>query len=317
MADNNHTAEDSGIELVVLEGDLGNNDFNIDLGVRNYIIKDTGGIDTLTFSNTKIGNLEYSNKYGRAYIRDKKTKNVVTFDDTGYDKRQRNVDKTYDFFNLKYQSIDMNKALDMYSDTGIRFHDAQSKFHTMYDFYQKGWVPANLLSESASDVINKLDNIVRAYDSLGDEKKSEKYTTIKKAFSEYTSQLIKLETDHTTVIEKIKINNKVYNVNDLLVSKPLEKQFSNHNKVISNISDLADITNVKILKDNYSDYIKDHVEGETEEGRQERIDKALELFASDTMVEYMAGFKDLGQELGIQRKPHYFDFNPMPQIAAN
>ncbi|EPZ8125653.1 hypothetical protein ACXV6R_003535 [Yersinia enterocolitica] len=216
----------------------------------------------------------------------------------------------------------MNKALDMYSDTGIRFHDAQSKFHTMYDFYQKGRVPANLLSESAADVINQLDEIVSFYDSLGDEKNSEKYTTIKTAFSEYTSQLIKLETDHTTVIEKIKINDKVYDVNDLLVSTPLENPFANRKKTISNISDLADITNVRILKDNFSDYIKDHVGGEMEEGRQERIDKALELFdkiqySSDTMVEYMAGFKDLGQELGIQRKPHYFDFNPMPQIAAN
>lgn len=89
MTDNNHTTEDSIIQLIVLKGGTGNSNFNIDLGVSNYVIKDAGGIDTLIFKNTKINNLEYSNKDGRAYIRDKKTKNVVTFDDSGYAERKK------------------------------------------------------------------------------------------------------------------------------------------------------------------------------------------------------------------------------------
>lgn len=304
MTNNSYTTEDSASNLTVLKINSGNDNFNIDLGKSNYVIRDIGGTDTLTFINTKKDNLEYSNKDGRAYIRDKKSQNVVTFDDVGYAERKKNVDKAYEAFNSTYQSIDMEKALEMESDTGVRLHDAQSGFHTMYNFYQKGRIPADLLSKSVGKVNNKFDDMISIANSRNDEKSSKLYTTIKKAFREYTSQLLKLDTNHKTVIEKIDINGNVYNANDLLVSTPLENPFTNPNKVIFDISDLTDITDIRILKDNYSDYTEQEVE-----------DIQDELYSSDMMPEYMAGFKDLGQELGIQRVPAYYDFNPGHDIV--
>ncbi|WP_145554673.1 hypothetical protein [Yersinia canariae] len=301
MTDNNHAAEDSATKARILKGESGDDNFNIDLGSRNYVIRDTGGSDTLTFKNTKIDNLEYSNKEGRAYIRDKKTQNVVTFDDSGYAERKRNVDKTYDSFKSIYQSIDMNKTLEMETDTGVSIHSEQSEFHKIYDFYQKGMVPAALLSRSVDSVNSKLSEMISIADSRNDKKSSNLYTTIKTSFSDYTSQLLKLDINHATVIEKINIDGKIYDVNSLLVSAAFNNSSATHPK---DISDLADITDIRILKDNISDYTEQEVE-----------DLHTEIYSAGTMIEYMAGFKDLGKQLGIQNLPHYYDFNPMPDIV--
>ncbi|MDR4895515.1 hypothetical protein RF656_01940, partial [Yersinia kristensenii] len=119
------------------------------------------------------------------------------------------------------------------------------------------------------------------------------------------SQLVKLDINHGTVIEKIVIDGKVYDVSELLVSKPLDNPFTNPNKVISDISDVADITDVRMLRDNISDYTEQEAEYLNDE-----------IYSADTMIEYMAGFKDLGQELGTQRLPDYFDFNPMHSVVT-
>ncbi|EKN4710942.1 TPA: hypothetical protein ACPY5O_001503 [Yersinia enterocolitica] len=303
MTDNNHTTEDPTIELIVLKGSAGNGNFNIDLGVSNYVIKDAGGIDTLTFKNTKINNLEYSNKDGRAYIRDKKTKNIVTFDDSGYAERKINVDKAYVSFKSTYQNKKSNvdKIFEMETEIGVKFNKVEFELNEIYDFYQRGMIRANLLSQSVNNVNSKLDEIINIANSRGDQKSSDQYTEIKKAFSDYTSQLIKLDINHETVIEKININGKVYDANKLLISKTLDNPYA---KTYKKTSDLTDITGVRILKDNYSDYTEQEIE-----------DIQDELYSSGMMSEYMAGFKDLGQELGIQRAPTYYDFNPGRNIV--
>ncbi|MBW5810800.1 hypothetical protein [Yersinia kristensenii] len=305
MTDNSHATEDSAVEVRVLKGKSGNNNFNIDLGKSHYVISDAGGTDTLTFKNTKIENLEYSSKDGRAYIRDKKTQNVVTFNDSGYAERKRNLDKAYEAFNSTYQNVDVMNATKTHSYTAIQSRNALFEFDKMYDFYQKGRVPAALLSESIDNVNSHFDEIINIANSQNDEKSSELYTKIKTAFSDYTSQLVKLDINHGTVIEKIVIDGKVYDVSELLVSKPLDNPFTNPNKVISDISDVADITDVRMLRDNISDYTEQEAEYLNDE-----------IYSADTMIEYMAGFKDLGQELGTQRLPGYFDFNPMHSVVT-
>ncbi|CNH55198.1 Uncharacterised protein [Yersinia aldovae] len=303
MTDNSHAIENSVIEVRVLKGSSANENFSIDLGLSNYVIRDTGGTDTLTFKNTKIENLEYSYKEGRAYIRDKKTQNIVTFDDNGYATRKINVDKAYDSFNSIYQSIDMDKTLKMESETGVSFSNVKFEFDKMYGFYQKGMIPAALLSESVNNVNSKLDKIINIADSLNEKNSSNLYTTIKKAFHDYTSQLIKLDTNHETVIEKIKIDNTLYDASEVLISPALNNSDTTFPKNISDMSDIADITNVRALKDDIYDYTEKEVE---------KINNEIH---SNPMIEYMAGFKDLGQELGIQKLPHLFDFNPMPEIV--
>lgn len=185
----NHATEDSVVEtsVKVLKGKSGDDNFKIDLAQSHYVIKDTGGTDTLTFKNTKKDDLEYSYKDGHAYIRDKKTKNVVTF------------------------QLDMN---------------------------------------------------------------------------------------NTTVIEKIDIDGKTYDVKDLLVSNHLPPQRA------TSPTDVTDINDIRTLKDKVSDYTEKDV----------RENYKAELSAG-AMIEYMAGFKDLGQELGIQRLPHMLDFNPKFNIV--
>ena len=296
MTNNNHTTEDSAVELE-LNGNSGNSNFNIDLGIGNYVIKDTGGIDTLIFENTKINNLEYSNKDGRAYIRDKKTKNVVTFDDNGYAERKINIDKSHDLFKSTYQTKKnyVDKIFEMGTEIGIEFNKVEFEFNKIYGFYKRGMIPASLLSESVNNVNNKLDEIINIADSRDDQKSSEQYSGIKKAFSDYTSQLIKLDINHETVIEKINIDGKVYDANKLLTSKTLDNPYA---KTSKNTSVLTDISGVRILKDKISDYTEEEVEIITDE------------IYSNHMIEYMAGFKELGQELGIQNPPHLFDFNP-------
>ncbi|MGE4800463.1 hypothetical protein AB8989_08755 [Yersinia hibernica] len=304
MINNHHATENS--EVKVLNGESVDDNFEIDLGVNSYVIRDSGGIDTLTFKDTKIENLEYSNRGGRAYIRDKKTQNVVTFDDSGYAERKRNVDKAYDSFNSTYQSIDMEKALAMESDTGITFRRELFEFHKLYDFYQQGRFPAALLSESVDHVNSKLDEMIGVADSRNNKNSLTLYTTIKTAFSDYTTQLIELDTNHATVIEKINVDGKIYDIKDVLISPALNNPYTEHpEKTPKNISELADITNIRMLKDNISDYTEKEVENLNDE-----------IYSADTMIEYMAEFKDLGQELGIQRMPNYYDFNPMPNIVT-
>lgn len=308
MTDNSHATEDSAVEVRVLKGKSGNNNFNIDLEKSHYVISDAGGTDTLTFKNTKIENLEYSSKDGRAYIRDKKTQNVITFNDSGYAERKRNLDKAYEAFNSTDQNVDVMNATKTHPYTAIQSRNALFEFDKMYDFYQEGRVPAALLSESIDNVNSHFEEIINIANSQNDEKSSELYTKIKTAFSDYTSQLVKLDINHGTVIEKIVIDGKVYDVSELLVSKPLDNPFTNTNKVISDISDIsdvADITDVRMLRDNISDYTEQEAEYLNDE-----------IYSADTMIEYMAGFKDLGQELGTQRLPGYFDFNPMHSVVT-
>ncbi|CQD39140.1 hypothetical protein [Yersinia mollaretii] len=303
MIDNNHTTENSTVETRILKGKSGNNNFNIDLGESSYVISDSGGADTLTFKNTKLENLEYSIKDGRAYIRDKKTQNVVTFDDSGYTEREGNVDKAYNRFQSAYHGTDMQKAIEKHSDTNIKLDNLKYKISELYEIAHNEMNPEDLFLRPINDINNKFDKLISIANSQGDKQSSQLFSELKTAFNDYTSQLVKLATNHN-IIEEINIDGKKYGVKNLLVSTALDAPSATPR---GDISDLADITDVKILKNGTFDYTE-----------QELENLNIERYETNTMVEYMAEFKDLGQELGLQDLPFhdYSGFFP-PIVQVN
>ncbi|CNI67470.1 hypothetical protein HB991_09730 [Yersinia mollaretii] len=300
MIDNNHTSEDSTVETRIFKGKSGNNNFNIDLGESSYVISDSGGIDTLTFKNTKVENLEYSIKDGRHYIRDKQTQHVVTFDDAGYAERNRNIDEACDYFESIYYSTDMEKAIEAYSDTNIKLNNLKDKISELYKIAHNEINQKDLFSRPVNNIIHNLDELISIAGSRGDKQSSQLFLELKIAFNDYTYFLVDSATNHN-IIEMINIDGKRYNVKDLLVSTALDVPSATPG---GDISDLADITDVKILKNGTFDYTEQELENIN-----------IEQYNTNTMIEYMAEFKDLGQQLGIQELPFYSSSDFMPPIV--
>ncbi|CNL08401.1 Uncharacterised protein [Yersinia mollaretii] len=300
MIDNNHTTEDSTVETRVLKGKSGNNNFNIDLGESSYVISDSGGTDTLIFKNTKVENLEYSIKDGRHYIRDKQTQNVVTFDDSGSAERERNVDNAYNRFQSAYHSADMKKATEIYSSTDIKLDNLKDKISELHEIAHNEINPEDLFLRPVNDINNKFNNLISNANSQGDKQSSQLFSELKTAFNDYTSQLVKVAINHN-IIEEINIDGKKYAVKNLLASSALDAPSATPR---GDISDLSEITDVKILKNGTFDYTE-----------QELDNLNIERYNTNTMIEYMAEFKDLGQQLGIQELPFYSSSDFMPPIV--
>ncbi|WP_145932087.1 hypothetical protein [Yersinia bercovieri] len=305
MNNNPHLIKDIPVETTVLKGKSENNDFNIELGKGNYVISDTGGIDTLTFKNTRLEDLEYSTKGDRTYIRDKKSQNVVTFDDTGYTERKQKLDLAHVEFDKIYQEIDMHELNKISHSTKSHYSEEMSEFVKVYDLYQRNLIPPKFLSEASANVVKELDVIIKFYDESGIKEQADKFITIKNIFHDYTYKLINLNIDHTSVIEKINISGEIYDAKKLLLSKPLDN-LSEDYTLVKESSELTDLAHVKMLKNSLSDYTKEEV-----------IRLEEKQYSQNTMIEYMAEFKDLGQELGIQELPSYSDYYPMPLAAIN
>ncbi|WP_145525477.1 hypothetical protein [Yersinia vastinensis] len=313
--ENNHQVEkENPTAAKIIKGNYGDTNFKVNLRESHYVIRDPGGTDTLTFIDAKKEDLEYSAKDGRIFIRDKASKNVVTFDDIGYAGRKQNIDKAYAEFNLTTRGNRVNSHYENALDININYEHKSWDFNKMHGFYQRGLVPASLLSRSATDVISALDEKIRVAKENNDQQAVNEFTAEKNAFSHYTSQLINLDINHGAVIEKIKIGDTTYNAKDLLISQPLGKSRTHSDQ---NISDIVDITKVEKLRDKVSDYTLEEIEKAESDIEEARMTAFInnEKYSPDTMIEYMAGFKDLGQELGIQRIPNYFDFQPMQNIA--
>lgn len=305
MIDKNPATENSAVEVIVLEGMSGDNNFNVDLGASNYVIRDPGGIDTLTLENTKIENLEYSIKDGRHYIRDKQTKNVVTFEDTGYAERERNIYKAEDLFQTAYTNNknDIEKSIETYFNTSINPGQLQRQIKNLYVIAYNKTDPKTLLPHYIKNINNIFNIVINIANSLDDSNISQLFSELKTLFNEFASQLDELAQqaiNHNNVIEEIAIGGKKYAAKDFLVSTALNKSKTTPG---DDISKLVDMTNVRILKNDTFDYTE-----------KELKNLNVEQCNTDTIIEYIAEFKDLGQPLGIQELPFYHapDFSPNP-----
>lgn len=302
MIDNNHTTEDSTVETRILKGKSGNNNFNIDLGESSYVISDSGGTDTLTFKNTKVENLEYSIKDGRHYIRDKQTKNVVTFDDTGGAERGENIMKAYNTFQSAYDSNEtsIKDAIDKYFGDNINPDFIQRGINDLFYISHHETSPEELLPQYINNLKNAFGALINITNSRGDGINSQLFFELKTLFNEFAPQFAKLATNHSNVIEEIILDGKTHAVKELLFSKALNKTIATSG---DDSSKLVDMANVIMLK-NVADY------------SWEELEKLnIERYNTNTMIEYMAEFKDLGQRLGIQELPFYSSSDFMPPIV--
>lgn len=302
MIDNNHTTEDSTVETRILKGKSGNNNFNIDLGESSYVISDSGGTDTLTFKNTKVENLEYSIKDGRHYIRDKQTKNVVTFDDTGGAERGENIMKAYNTFQSAYDSNEtsIKDAIEKYFGDNINPDFIQRGINDLFYISHHEISPEELLPQYINNLKNAFGALINITNSRGDGINSQLFFELKTLFNEFAPQFAKLATNHSNVIEEIILDGKTHAVKELLFSKALNKTIATSG---DDSSKLVDMANVIMLK-NVADY------------SWEELEKLnIERYNTNTMIEYMAEFKDLGQRLGIQELPFYSSSDFMPPIV--
>ncbi|CNK25225.1 hypothetical protein [Yersinia mollaretii] len=303
MIDNNHTTEDSTVETIILKGKSGNNNFNIDLGESSYVIRDSGGTDTLTFKNTKVENLEYSIKDGRHYIRDKQTKNVVTFDDTGGAERGENIMEAYNTFQSAYDSNEttIKDAIEKYFGDNIDPDFIQRGINDLFYISYHEISPEGLLPQYINNLKNAFGALIEITNSRGDGINSLLFLELKTLFDEFVPQFAKLANNHSNVIEEIILDGKTHAVEELLFSKALNKTRATYG---DDSSKLVDMANVIMLKKNVAYY------------SWEELEKLnIERYETNTMVEYMAEFKDLGQRLGIQELPFYSSSDFMPPIV--
>ncbi|CNL19481.1 hypothetical protein N0H69_09285 [Yersinia alsatica] len=321
----NRDDSDTTIKEIIIKKGTSNDDIEVDLSKNNYVISDAGGTDTLTMINVKKEDLEYSTKNGRYYIRDKKSQNILILDNPTYAEYKQKVSKIE--FELN-EIIQENKTFKL---NGNYEHPINTKnknkhnsheyfkhenavelnnrheysihnFFTMQSAYKDGDVISRDLSSYATYISKQLDEHIEIAAAYNDNEAVAVFTARKEAFSNYADLLLQSDdANHGTVVEKVIIEGITYDVKKLLVSDSVDNL--NHAPV-QDIAGTTNIAGVKMLKDSVTDYKNwAEVEAITEE-----------MALSNTTIEYMAGFKDLGQQLGIQRLPTHDEMTPMTMI---
>lgn len=307
--------------IVIMEGTSDDN-IEVDLSKDNYAISDAGGTDTLTMINVKKEDLEYSTRNGRYYIRDKKSQNILILDNPTYAEYKQKVseiefelneiiqeNKTFKLnenyehpINTKNKNKHNSHEYPKYENAvelNNRHEYSIRNFFTMQSEYKEGRETSRDLSQYANYISEQLDEHIKIATAYNDNEAVAVFTARKEALSNYAALLLQSDDEnHGTVVENIIIEGITYSARELLVSEPVD----NLNQAsVQSTTNAFNITGVKMLKDSATDY----------ENLAEVDAITEEMALSNTTIEYMAGFKDLGQQLGIQRLPTYYDMHPI------